>query len=495
MELTLKSKKTLEKMTLEEVKVELAKLAERYEKSLDSNLNGDIEIARKIELYTKRKMQLIKQSLSNKNASTKKKKKSVNNNGNNKKNVNNNSINKKNGNDNNKKKFDYERAVIDVVKYDSIDGSFMISYHEFGKQCYERYYLESEDIEKSKLLKTELQEKYGNKNVKKVDVNLWGILNKFDEKHNSSCADTYVNSKIGYSTTYDLMRIFKNKNYSLKDKISLLIAANKQKMYDKADVINPKGLFVAPLMTACILGLTIFGANINKSDKNKVLSEKKSTTEKVVSSSEEIVSEQKVEVSENNDVVKISPSTNTIEKVTEVVLANDEDEKLEDTNLEENKNGDTNIDDSEYKIYDNYVLDSVDLRYDVVEDIAHVNTDKLDDYNYYKISLISVWNGSTLLDNTSVSKLENKTLSEYISEKKNEFGDDISFNINWDAYDSNDKKVCDYVGWCNLEDLNVVKSSDNNEKLEKLEQLKSELLSFNDNESSNKKTNKVMIKK
>lgn len=472
MELTLKSKKTLEKMTLEEVKVELAKLAERYEKSLDSNLNGDIEIARKIEVYTKRKMQLIKQSLSNKNASTKK----------NKKNVNNNSNNKKNGNDNNKKKFDYERAVIDVVKYDSIDGSFMISYHEFGKQCYERYYLESEDIEKSKLLKTELQEKYGNKNVKKVDVNLWGILNKFDEKHNSSCADTYVNSKIGYSTTYDLMRIFKNKKYSLKEKISLLIAANKQQMYNKADVINPKGLFAAPLMTVCILGLTIVGANINKNDKNKGVSEKKSTTEKVVSSSEEMVSKHKVEVSENNDVVKIQSNNN--EKTTELAEKNEENVKTEDNNLE-------NV---EYKIYDQYVLDNVDLRYDVVEDIAYVNTDKLDDYNYYKISLISVWNGSTLLDNTSVSKLENKTLSEYINEKKNEFGDDISFNINWDAYDSNDKKVCDYVGWCNLEDLNVVKSSDNREKITKLEQLKSELLSINDGENLNKNNNKIKIK-
>lgn len=348
--------------------------------------------------------------------------------------------------------------IIDSIVFNALDARYVVFYHELGFLKKDYYYISKNDLHDNELKKKEKAAKWGknNKKLNKIDINLYTILSDFDKKHNSMCQKEYLNGGLDHNINYSMTNIFKNRYYSFKEKVKLLWMANKQKKYRSVNVDNPKGLYIGPSIAsfALIIGLLgIGGLNI----KNK-----KTNSSTVI-----------------NDV--------------NMLIDNGKMEKTLDTEIElvVDQVSDVNKDNS---IHDSFVLDEVDLEYSPIENIKHINTNSLDYVDNYKISLVSVYDGDKILCNRKVDSFDDETINELIESLNNEYGTETKKYVNWNGFDKEGKQVLEYVGWSNIENLEVKDVSYNEEQIQKLNKAKKKLLSY-ENRSNFKSYQKVLSKK
>ena len=121
------------------------------------------------------------------------------------------------------------------------------------------------------------------------------------------------------------------------------------------------------------------------------------------------------------------------------------------------------------------------LEYSPFEDVVNVNTNNLKNISHYKISLISVNDGNTILYNKKADNLDDKSIASIVSELREEYGDDSNIYFNYDGYNEAGDKELSNIGWSKAENLAVKEDYKNSDKIDALKKLKSELLSLKDN--------------
>lgn len=385
---------------------------------------------------------------------------------------------------------DLKKTVIDTIEFNALKGSYIISYHELGNSKTEEYHIGKNELH---IIKKQIKRKMSkwkakSKELNKIDMNLNYILTKFDNNHHSNCLKEYLHDTNNYTTNYYMSKIFKNKEYSFKEKMGLLITANRQKRHKKANVENPKGLYSIPVIASLALVFGLTGINISSSNKNKGLNDYNNKIVNDVKNKDDVFDsvldnlikgENKIEVlSDIGDVVIIN------EQKEEVILEENDKEIIEENDKEI-------IEDSEKEnnIYDSFYLDNIDLEYSPIENIKHVNTDSLEYVKEYKIALISAYEGDKVLCNEKITNFENESISKLISNLNDEYGENIEVYANWNAFDQNGNQVLTNVGWSNLENLKTenISYSDDTRSIDN-KNLDSEI-------SNTKQNAKVYIKK
>lgn len=358
--------------------------------------------------------------------------------------------------------------VIDTITYNALRGSYTISYHELGNSKTEEHFISKKDLSENRLKIKEKRTKWGKTSNKlnRIDMNLYTALSRFDAKHNSNCAGEYLNDNSSYITNYYMSSIFKNKEYSLLEKFNLIRTANKQKRYRKATTDNPRGLYAIPALTsfALILGILGISAPGNK-DKSSNSDANSKTIVKEIDSDE---------INFNSEVDDLV-TDNKIEEKKKTELDAIKNESRQEPEI---------IETVDSHIYDSFVLNNTDLEYSPIEDIKHVNTDSLDYVDNYKISLVSVYDGNTILCNEKIDNIDNKTIDELIKSLNKEYGVGTKKYVNWNGFDKDGNQILEYVGWSNLENLKVKDISYSDEQIQKLNKAKERLLSLENSDSS-----------
>ncbi len=367
--------------------------------------------------------------------------------------------------------------IIDTIEFNALKGSYIISYHELGNSKTEEYFIGKKELYENELKRKEKIAKWGKKSRKlnRVDMNLYTALSRFDAKHSSNCAKEYLNGNTDYITNYYMSKVFKNKEYNFKEKLSLIRTANRQRKYRKAETENPKGLYAVPVLASFALVLGLVGINLQNNNKNSSVNTNQNP-KKIVSDadSSDSVDSMLDDLVNNTEVIDLSPTTevHVIENIEKEKQIKEEiaDEVVETT-------------EKENYIYDSLVLDNMDLEYSPIENITHVNTSNLDYVDNYKISRVSVYDGNTILFNEKIESIDNKTITDLVSDLNSEYGEGIKIYVNWNAFDKNGNQVLSNVGWSNIENLKVKDISYNNQ-IQKLNEAKKTLLSLTNGDSS-----------
>lgn len=367
--------------------------------------------------------------------------------------------------------------IIDTIEFDALKGSYVISYHELGNSKTEEYFVGKKDLFENEMKRQEKIVKWGKNNriLRRVDMNLYSVLSKFDIKHNSNCAREYLDNDSQYITNYYMKKVFKNKDYSFKEKIGLIKTANRQKRYRKAETENPKGIYAIPALASFALLVGLLGTTVPSTNKNSSATPNK-TKKEIVSNDKEVSLTTALD-DLIDDTIKIETTTEEVvsttkEEVTTEEVVSTTKEEVTVTPVEEKE---------EFNIKDSFVLDNMTLEYSPFEDIANVNTNNLKNINHYKISLISVNDGNTILYNKRVDSLANKSIKDIVSELHSEFGDEVNIYFNFDGYNEAGDKELSNIGWSKAENLAVKEDYKNRSKIDALKKLKSELLALKDN--------------
>lgn len=430
---------TNESLTLNDIKEKLNILEERYLNSLNDNIDGDKNLLEEIKAYRKLKLKVINKSISTRKAMKEQ------------------SIVK------NKKSSYNQKIIIDFARFDSKAGFWIVSYHENGKSFTEKFSYHQKNVDSKNRIFSSLKEKYGTKHLKKISIGLHSALNLFDEKHNTNEAIKYLKEKSNYIIGYDLKDIFKTNIYDLKEKFKLLIEAQRQKKYRKATVETPKFSYVTGTVILGGFLLAVTGAHSLLSKETKVVTKSNVSTE----------------IMNDNDSEK---------NIKEDKQSKTETIYVEHNNYEKRKT--EKLHSKEYFLHDKLNLKELKLTDRAVNEVSSTNVKSLA-CDYYKISLVSVVLNNEIKELEEADFLENKSISNVISDYKEKYGKDIDIYVNLDGYKDSDKKMYSTIGWTNIEQL---KNKENLTAKGQIEQLKQVRSMFVDNNKNHEVKEKVLQK-
>lgn len=469
MEMALKSQ--TRELTLEQLKNKLTELEKKYFDSIGSNLEGDAEILKELEFYKKQRRQLLAEKSKVKgkaNVSTNK--------------VVSETVELESKNcditqDKRKTKQEQKKTectlnqiskvnnkviVMDSVKFNFSKGTWSFCFYENGDKKREEYSYKHSEFHESNRIKKEKRKRYGNKNLKQIDIGLYTLLHTFDTKYQTEYSKKYLRSDISYDIKYNFSDFFTNSYYSLKDKFSLLMNANRQKKYKNAMVDNSKLVSATPAIIVATLVLGILGISGKKEVKTYPES-----------------SQYKSEQTMTNVTTSSNTNTNLALKSDKVITQ--EENKQETSTVISEKQEEKS---QKQYLQDNYNLEQLSLSDKVVNSDAFANTSKLN-CNYYNISLISVVSNNEILEIEDADFLENKLLTDVISDYKTKYGEEIDLYVNFDGYDKDGNMMYQSIGWANIDKLNNSKKTSNQAKLEQLYKIRKELTA-NTNSVENK---------
>ncbi len=364
--------------------------------------------------------------------------------------------------------------IIDEVIFDQYSFQWKIYYHTDNEDYQKEFCIGASN---NLSISPQTQNKINIYKRNDIDKNLVYAISAFNNCHEDSTAlRDLLTDSLKCKVVYNLSRRPRNMHITEDTLKKVKEGALSEKKRTKARVMRLRTRIVEGTLVglALLLGIAGIGSSMGKKKHNTNDGDTKKTITIVTTTEESLTETEEIANTTIEEVSKMTTEATTQEQTTEEVTT---EATTQEEIIEEKIKDDTEVEktNSDIKLNDSFKLENTTLVDSTKNPRKKAHTSKLR-CDEYKIALTAVLINNKIVAIDGVEELENASLKEIESKYKETYGEDAQVYVNFNGY-KDGNQIYKYIGWGHIDEFKNMKTSNNQNTISKLKQIKNKLLS------------------